>query len=394
MPVHTLNLYDKPKRGNTLFDRFVAYNYRHKIAGMGWFDTASCDLVLPRSQAEKWIDLYLGNRVAIFVDNPVDPIWEGFVSRIMFQIGGITFTASIDNLYNRTRVTYSAPATSTIPQQTAAADNTASQAVYGIKEGSLEGYTIDVASGVATEKTTLRDMRLAIAAWPQVSTVVGGGGNQTTLSIEMQGFYHTLEWETHQQAAASVNQPNTNIRTYVLPGLANGATFFDNTDFTLIDSNSGYTITGNERQGKTAWQKIQEYTEPGDGVNRWIAGITPTSYGGGSTRKFYYQAANSNVEYTARLSDGLRVRNLYGDLVKPWTVRPDRGVRLTDVLTGWSGLGDDPRECYIEVIDYDAESQMVSWQSSDDITVEGSFQLRQFFKTQSRFGAPLRTAWS
>ena len=75
----------------------------------------------------------------------------------------------------------------------------------------------------------------------------------------------------------------------------------------------------------------------------------------------------------------------------PWRVLPDRGIRLQDVLVGWNGMGDDPREAYLEVIEYDAESQSVAWQTSDNINIEGAFQLRQYYKTHgSRFGAPPR----
>lgn len=395
MPAHILNLYEKPKQGNGFVGRYQAYNYRHTIAAMGGFDTASCDLVVRRGEAEKWIDQYLGNRVAFYVDSPVEPIWEGLASRIMYQVGGVTFTVSLDNLYNRTKVTYSLPLTTTTPQQTAAANNTTSQAVYGIKEGSIEAFAVDVASAVVTHKNTLRDMILSMSAWPQVSTIANNGGGVSVLSLEFTGFYHTLEWESYTNTAGGANQPNSNLNSILIPGLANGATFFDNTNVALIISNAAYTGTPNERQGKTAWQKILEWTEPGDGVSRWVAGISPTGYGGVASRRFYYRPSNLAVEYMVRLGDGLRIRNLYGGIVKPWNVQPDRGIRLTDVLTGWGGLGDDPRSAYLETIDYDAERQQVSWASSDDISTEGAFNLRKLYKTyDKRVGPQVRQTWS
>lgn len=395
MPVHTLTLYQKPAVGNSFIKRYTAFSYRHKIAAMGGFDTASCDLVVRRSEAEKWIDQHLGNRVAFYVDNPAEPIWEGVVSRILYQVGGITFTVSLDNLYNRTKVTYSLPNTTTVPQQTAAANNTQSQGVYGIKEGSIESFAVDALSAVATHRTALRDMILSMSAWPQVSTVANNGGGAVVLSLEFLGFYHTLDWESYTNATAGANQPNSNLNSILIPGLANGTTFFDNSNVALIVSNSAYTGSPAERQGKTAWQKILEWTEPGDGTSRWVAGITPTGFGGVAGRRFFYRPANLAVEYTVRLSDALRIRTLYGGLVKPWNVQPDRGIRLTDVLTGWGGLGDDPRTAYLETIDYDAERQQVSWASSDDISTEGAFNLRKLYKTyDKRVGPQVRQTWS
>ena len=90
----------------------------------------------------------------------------------------------------------------------------------------------------------------------------------------------------------------------------------------------------------------------------------------------------------ARLLEvGLRIRNLYGQIVPPWTVRPDRGIRVSDMLIGWNGIGDNPTETYIKGIDYDANAQTVDYHGDDDTRAEGAFQL-------ARYGRPIGKKFS
>lgn len=388
MPPHFLNLYQKPAIGTAHIRRYQAYNYRHKIAAVGWFDTASCDLLIPRADAERWLDQYLGNRVAFYVDNPAEPIWEGLVNRITYQVANVTFTASLDKLYNRVQINHS-PGGANTPVNSTATNNTDSQAVYGIKQGVIDAKIQYTANG-STLPNALRDLVITQTAWPRISTTFGAG-NMVLLSLELVGFYHTLEWEIYASATNTAAGAST-IISEVVTNLANGTTFFDNADTSGIATNAAFNQNRISRNGQTAWQFMQAIQETGDGSggNYYVMGIEPTSFNAGD-RRFYYRAANASVEYTVRLTDGMKIRNLYGGYVHPWRVVPDRGIRLQDVLVGWNGLGDDPREAYIELVEYDAESQSVSWTTSDNIEMEGAFQLRRMFKAHNeRFGAPVR----
>lgn len=382
MPAHTLNLYQKPAIGNSPIRRYTAYNYRHKIAAVGGFDTASCDLLISRSEAEKWLEQYLGNRVAFYVDNPAEPIWEGLVNRISFQVANVTFTASLDQLYNRVQVTNHLVGTGS--QTTAAVNDTDSQAIYAIKQGSIDAKITYTGSTLAAD---LRDRVLATHAWPRVSTAFGSG-NAVLLTVEFVGFYHTLEWELYASGTATATA-SASIEA-IIGAVANTTTFFDNADVSMIETNAAFNQNRLSRNGNTVWQALQAVQEAGDGAAYWVMGIEPTPFAR-TTRRFYYRAANTDVEYSVRLTDGMKIRNKYGGYVQPWRVQPDRGIRLQDALIGWGGLGDDPRESYIEVVDYDAESQSVAWQTSDNIELEGAFQLRRYYKAQgTRFGEPQR----
>lgn len=381
---HVLHIYEKPAVGSTFLIRKPAFAYRHKITAMGWYDTASCDIAVSQIEGELFYENYLGNRVAIYVDNPAQPIWEGFISRLTLEAGGVTVSHSLDNMYNSGKTVYRV-ASDAVATNSATSSVLASQAIYGLKQGTVEGFVTHTTA--AGKMTALRDMLVAFQAWPQNSLVIGGSAN--ILHIEMQGFYHTLEWESVVDTGV-VNRTPTVLISQILALIANGTTFIENANTTHIGSGAIWTTAESVRDGQTVWESIMDWTEPGDGVNRWISGVLPARYSDG-LRLPYYRMANTDVEYIARVRDGMRFRNIYGGLVPAWTVKPDRGLRVNDILTGWNSQGDDPREIYIEAVDYDAESQMVTVTGVDDVTAEGAFQLKRYHKRHGeRFGAEPR----
>ena len=393
--LHTLNLYQKPKLGNGFIGRFTAFNYSHRILAMGGFDTASCQLALDRKAAETALEQWVGNRVAIYVQSAVVPIWEGLISRVTIQAGSAQFTASLDEMFNKVRVTFSQRNATPNTQTTTPVENATSQAIYGVKEGNIDGLGNNSVSVDVTQKTTLANRMLATRAYPKVSTAIGGS-SQALVGVEMVGLYQTLMWEIWEAGVSSVVTPlsayDLLFKTAGVNRFANLNTFFDNTDFSQVTNNLAFNTPINF--GGSYWDNIRGIAESGDGTNRYITGITPTDPNTG-TRRLYYQVANTTVEYTlATRFDVGRVRTLYGAPVPAWEVRPDRGVRVMDVLTGWALQGDDPRQFYLEAVNYDANSQTVSLQGSDNIELEGALQLDSLYKAiGTRFGPATRTLY-
>lgn len=389
-PPHTLNLYQKPKAGNGFLGRFIAQNYKHRISANGWFDSATCDIV-PKSKAvpERFVDQFLGNRVAVYVDNPAEPIWEGFINRLTFSMGSAAFTISLDEMTNRVTVK---SATAGAVNKTVAPDivsSLASQAVYGIKEGVFDaGYLRTTGT---TRVATMANTKLFQLAWPQQSIAPSGSGMMGLIHLEMLGFYHTLKWEERfiggTTASASLTTYITNASVGVLPSLLNGMTFFDNTDFTDIANNT-VTTPQAEFNGKTNWDYLINLQEAGDtNQNYFVIGISPSDFITGK-RRLYYRAANNTVEYTALTRDSLRPRSLTGRLIPPWLVKPNRAIRVTDWVVGGAIQGDDPRETFVLSVDYDANEQKVTLAGDDNKTAEAAFQLHRNIKLFGRrFGS-------
>lgn len=391
-PNHTICIFQRPKEGSGFIRRMNAYNYRHSITAQGGFDTASCDVAV-RSQGEgqEYLDRYLGCRVFAYADNPYEPIWEGFINRITFNSGGIAYTISLDEMANRVEIKHSNDGVTVNGVGTIVTspivNSTTSQNLYGIKHASIEfGYN---RNGNTGHPNALRDTVLAQRAFPQTA-VTQGSGDTNLVTLEMLGFFHTLEWEVVNYVSAATTQFNTHITTNLLPALGNGTTFFDNTDFADVTTNATAT-TGTTRNGQTYWEVIQKIAEAGDATNYWIAGIGATNPQTGK-RRLYYKQVNAATEYLARARDGLRIRNLYGRIVPPWTVRPDRSVLVSDVLVGYqANIQVDPRLTYIFRIEYDANNQRIQYFGADDPTAQGAWMLRKGFKPYGRsFGAGLR----
>lgn len=378
---HYLHIYQKPKLGDGFIARKLAFNYTHTISAMGWFDTASCNLALTVPESEIAFGSWIGNRVAVYVDNPVVPIWEGLITRITPEYGNIVPTRSLDNMFNRVKGVWNG--VTGVTAQGTAGNTTASQDLYGIKEGSIE---LGTEGAAATRHTAIQSFMLAWQAYPQSSLSINPAGR--VVRIEMKGIYHTLDWENVRDTGTTNIVQNTLIST-LIGALSNGATFFDNTDISQIESNAITAIEETVR-GETAWQQITKWTESGDGTNRYIAGMTPTNPNT-NTRALYYRQANTDIEYICNTRDGARIRNKFGGLVNAWNVLPDRSLRVNDILVGWNGIGDDPREIYIESVQYDAESGRVSLTSADDITADGIIQAKRFAKMHgTRFGPEVR----
>lgn len=387
IPIHYIHVNQRPAQGSSFLKRYPVYNYQHTINAMGWFDTASCDIaVYSESEANDILLSYLGAFVRIFVDNPVVPIWEGFINRIIFNSGNSSYTRSLDEMANRVSCVFTGAANAAA--QTAISDNTNSQAIYGIKQDQIE-FGTDPSAAPATQRSNLRNTILAQRAFPQTSW--GQGQGQTnTIHFELLGIYHTLEWEKLFTVLTTGNNTATAKINALLGALANGTTFFDSGDTTQVATNA-ITIPDQQRSMST-WELFQKIAESGDGTNYWIIGVLPTDPNL-KTRRLYYRQFNSTVEYTARQVDGLRTRNIYGKLISPWLVVPDRSIQVVDTLVGFgSSITTDPRVTYIQNIQYDANSQQVQCFGTEDTTARAAFLLKRKFKPIARdFGAPLRT---
>lgn len=385
IPKHILNIYNKPRRGSEFIKRFPVSNYRHTISANGWFDTATCDIQPTSVQdAYDFLVTYIGNFVQMYVDNPAEPIFEGLINRISLSNGGITQTISLDEMYNSVQV-YSSTSTS-VQAVTSVVQNLTSQNLYGVKQGSADyGFQW---GGTGGQPTALGDKILAAQSFPQSSTELTPG-SQFRLSIELIGIYQTLKWQLFF-SSTTTSQTYSAFVLARLSALSNGTTFFDNANTGGVTTNANSRATG-DSPGKTVWDSLDSNAQCGDAAGTpWVVGVEPTNFQT-QTRRLYYRPANSTIEYYAYVSDGLRPRFVTGGLVKPWLVRPDRVIQIQDSMVGYTFPSfDDPRQTYINTVEYDAETQQVRFYGYDDITNEAAVGARN--NTPLIFGKPLKAA--
>lgn len=377
-----LNIYDRPLSGTRLRLRTEALQYRHRINAVGGFDTASCAIMVrPPSVRYELIQELLGARVELYRHSPLQPIWEGYISRMSFVRGGAQYSVNFGDLANRIMIQFNSVNLTTPRFDTdTPIDNTSSQAVYGIIQMLYDAGAQHSAAGL----TALAQTLLLQRAWPLVSITPAAGGGDGLVQVEMQGFYHTMAWwEQSDESTTAVNVSTT--AAALVADNPNGSGIIS-TSGTLIQTSTAATVRPYSfagMTGKEAMTKIAD--QAGTSTARWIWGVTPTDQnvlpaaGTPSGSRFVYlRPANLEIAYTARISDGLRPRDLYGGLIDPATVRPDVGLRITDGFVLYSGSGDDPSTSYIESVDFDATTNAVTMVGSDDPRYEGLFHVNQY----------------
>lgn len=385
MPIqHSINIRQRPVEGTSFLARYPVANYKHRITAVGGYDTASCEIAVTPHQAETLIEQYIGCAVNVYARNPGAPIWEGFISRMIWEYGNTVFTISLDEMVNRARSNYHAKVSGAM-STTSPGDNLTSQAIYGIKEAVIDSYTTSLSiANAGAHRNALRDALVSIASFPLISTSLKPNSGPPKFTIEMQGWWHTLEWEIWSSAATALATP-LSLVTSVLGALSNGSTFFNASSLSEVVNHTAWQYNLNSINGMTAWQYLQSIQEPGDGITPWVMGIGPGATA--ADRKFYFRAQNRTVEYTSSIRrDAGRIRNVGLAHIDPWDVRPDRMVWYSDILPGWNLPGSDPRKSYIEVVNYDAESQQVTLQGDDSLTLEDALNLRKFYKKHNRRG--------
>ena len=389
VPEHKLLLYDKPRQGTTFIRQIPVYAYRHRKVAIGGDDSASCILFVSYNEAEWWYENALGNSGRFFVDDPMMPVWDGYVNRVTMEVGGYTFTRSLDDMFNRTTMDYYNQATAALAV-TATINDTASQTVYGLKQGQIAG---EIEYGTGSSRNAIRQILATQYAWPQVSFSQGGGA--VAIKLELLGWYHVWEWEIYESTnTTDVNADVALLRTTVTTTAeaptnapfiyATGAGGAGNTWSQYIAANAGFTINRESTNGRTYWDFISEITSGGDGTNPWVVGITrPNALD--ATRYVYYRAARSAVAYYQRIfSEPGVVRDQFDRKVSPWRMEADRSIQVSDVLFAWDEAGQDPRATYIEALEYDGDTQTVTYQGGDNINPLGIFGLNRRFKTRGR----------
>ncbi len=271
--------------------------------------------------------------------------YEGFVSRLSLSIGDTLLVRSLDGVGNRIRFTYSELDTTQNPpttgqQKTATANDTSSQAKYGIKTVVVSGNEATAATAAVEAASQLRKL----AAIRTDQTVNVGQGQQPSLRVECQGYSSMLDWGIYEQTVDTGTDDADVIVVAMLAADPNG-----------IVSNSAVNISSNATQipkyydqPVAIWKGVQDITqrgrESGGEAWAWCCGI----YEG---RRCHFKPrealdADGNPESTNEylgivhhISDKADVYlDEAGREIPTWQMRPDR-------LVYTAGLPVDPMYC-------------------------------------------------
>lgn len=331
----------------------LAMGYRDETRAFGGYWQAGFSIAGNKSEIEDWTER-LGWHFTCKYRTVVR--WEGFVNRITAQVGPLTYVRGpLLDVANRVYVSYSPLDTTVNPPvagqktNTAVENDTASQALWGIQYGIINGGTI-----TATNATDLRSRSLRELAQPKQTEDVTGSESTPTAQVEVLGYVNLMAWPYNETAASGTIDLSDDDGTGKLQLImADDPNSIFSTDYSYMADNTS-AVANYENDDKLALNLIKSLVSLGDGTyNRYTFGI----YAG---RIAHYAAVPTTVKYHRSLA-GFRYTYTDGREVKPWELQPGQWLKFTDFMTGKSvpaDLRDDSRMEFIESVSFQAPDQV------------------------------------
>lgn len=298
----------------------------------GGFLSATLDLACNQVVAWDLLSNRLGTRVVIVNPHAANSdmiVWEGLIHGVTLDDGKSTINRSMANVYNRITVTYSTitydasgNAVFGTQQSTAVANDTASQALYGIRALNYAIGGADPADATALRNTLMSKYSTPLTM--QQSAKRGGGGDpsQVRVTLECAGIYETLDKRFYVSATTA----NANIDVVVKAALTSVAQFASS-DQTNVAANT---------------QQRSQYSNGNVTAQTLLDGLS--ALGGPNNRRYYfgfyeqgkpyYVEEPTAVAYRARRldpSEAIYDANT-GAIVPPWLVRPNNIIRIDDLV--------------------------------------------------------------
>ena len=334
----------------------------------GGYMTAVLDLVMRDVDAWNLLNR-LGTRVVLVNPHAANSdmiIWEGLAYAVTIDDGKNAVNRSLANVYNRVTVTYStitydAGGLPIFGAQitTAVANDTASQALYGIRE---LNYVIGGAD--ATSAAALRDtlsLKYKNPLTTPTRTQRGGGGDPSGIrvTLECAGIWETMDKRFFVKATTA----NANIDVSVEACLTSVAQFA-NSDQSNIAANT---------------QQRTQYSAGNVTAQVYLSGLG--ALGGPNNRRYYfgfyqqglpfYIEEPTAVAYRARRLDPSEAifDAVTGAVVPPWLVLPGRIIRIDDLVpdaSTYSTALSDPRAWLIGSVTFTAPGLVELTPAVDD----------------------------
>ena len=325
---------------------FRAASYEHESAvGIG-YDRMRCTAAMSQEDADWWLDQACGAHVVVR-DETNTVVWEGRVNTVGWASGGRSVQIGpLSDVANRCVVTYQLLNTDTNEageqKRTDAANNTDSQARYGIQHQILAAGAITTA-----QADQRRDVYVLANGWPLVGQTLQFGGGEGSLSLDCLGYWY---WLNYPYRLANVTGTVTVSAKLAAVLAADPNAFFGGAN--QITSNA-LTVQQLEDQDRLASEIIADVVSLGDAsYNRYLFGVW-------TDRVVKYEAAPTTAEYLQRISDPRQVvTDLAGNVVHPWAIRPGKWLLLGDVQPGtliaqnMAGMLQSRRSMFIERVHY------------------------------------------
>jgi len=368
-----------PGGGDRITDDIGSISFEKVADGGNWAGTIP--MSLPTQKAEEWYAEGLGRDITMY-DPQLDEVFNGFVDNVRLNAGGLaTETGSLLSIANRDSVTYALVIDNTVyppivgnQTTTTVADNTDSQALYGIVEKVFSGEPGELTTAEAEQQ---RDAKLRELAWPKAgeSLNLSGEAGPVTVSLEIKGYPHFFNAYVIDDVTPGVIALSDKVKLaidYDPNGLFSR-------DFSRIEENA-FLVAQADADNRFAWAVLQNLVAIGNEANDLRA--TLGVYAG---RRVEYRTIPQRPLYQHRLADPSQRIEIYGlgEEVKPWRVRPGEWIFFPDFLVGRTqpnlDLARDDRYMFIESVRFSDPYNV-------QLTGKAQGQLQQALAKKSMWG--------
>lgn len=318
--------------------------YTHDINVFGGYNTARIDLSVNEVDVQAWIESGIGRHIVAFYNGAT--VWEGFVDKVSVNFGALQLgVGPLTEICNRVYAKY-ADFTTNVPTLTATAEDTASQAKYGIRS-----KVISVGQVSSTTAEKIRDTYLEENKRPKISQNVSTSNN-FSLTLECSGYYKMLEYNYFNAGSTTYT-----LREKIIDVLFGEPNSIFSTDYTDMEANS-LSVFELEVEGRKGLDVIKELVNMGDDATNAKA-----AFGIYNNRKARYAIDTGLVKYTQRLREGNVVRSISGQIVDLHNIQPGYWLRFTDLMFLSSQDAepeaiDNPSLMYIESVTFTAPNQI------------------------------------
>jgi hypothetical protein len=301
-------------------------SYEHSISDQAGFESVAISRDAPADLALTALVTWLGGKL-VAAGPDADIIAEGLLTTIEATFGEESRSVSLDPMANRIRVKYTLAAGGG-SGTTSAANDTASQVIYGVKE-TVQSFETTDATDAANKATRLlaelknpRMDRRSRAGAGSRSKAAPGAQLRCTFS----GYYATLDWLTTSSTSTTSTDTGTQVGSLITSYRATNANFVAASTIATTGRSAPETIA----DGTTYRRAIEDRLASGNSSGQPLAwGV----YEGAVFLVANPSAATTpgTVTYRRYLGDG-RIYNAAGCVVPWWQVRPNAIYEVVDLL--------------------------------------------------------------
>lgn len=298
-------------------------SYEHTISDQFGFESASVGRNMTVADAILALNTWLMRAASVY--GPYgETLFEGFLATIEASFGVESRSVSLRPLANR--ITIKATDTNNAAFTTTPVNDTASQALYGIKEQIQSFEATD-----STDATNKANRILAEVKREQMQRTSAAETGQppplgANLRLTFDGYYSTLDWLTTENTTAATAVTTDQVKELLFAYNAINAFFSTDQGQIVASGVSAPQLIAAETTYRKA---IEDLLASGNSASSALA------WGVYEDRAFQAvvsaKATPETITYRRYLADG-RIYDRYNNVVPWWQVRPNAMYEVVDLL--------------------------------------------------------------